>query len=162
MTPFQSPRERDVPQVFGPAAGAACTAGRCILPFAFPLAWDDQQRVKSFACHKLVAEPLTAIFAEAAKLFGEDRFRELRLDRFGGCFNHRPMRGGTSLSMHSWGIAVDLDPMRNQLKWDRARAAFALPDYLPFWKIVEAHGGALTLDPHAPGAMFSLTIPVYR
>ncbi len=28
--------------------------------------------------------------------------------------------------------------------------------------IVEAHGGALTLDPHAPGAMFSLTIPVYR
>lgn len=140
MTPFKSPRERDVPQVFGPAAGAACTAGRCILPFAFPLAWDEAQKVQSFACHTLVASHLTSIFAQAATQYGEADFRRLRLDRFGGCFNHRAKRGGASLSMHSWGIAVDLDPLRNQLRWTHDRASFAGPDYLAFWKIVEAHG----------------------
>jgi hypothetical protein len=50
------------------------------------------------------------------------------------------MRGGTALSMHAWGIAVDLDPINNQLRWGKDRASFARPEYLPFWKIVEAHG----------------------
>lgn len=137
---FNSPTEKEVPKVFGPAGGTAATAGRCKLPFAFPLAWDDSQQVKSFACHKLVAADLTAIFAEAAQAYGEAKFRALRLDRFGGCFNHRLKRGGSTYSMHSWGIAVDLDPINNQLRWGRDRASFARPEYEPFWKIVEAHG----------------------
>lgn len=28
---------------------------------------------------------------------------------YGGIFNFRKMRGGNSYSMHSWGIAIDLD-----------------------------------------------------
>ena len=64
----------------------------------------------------------------------------LGLDLFGGCFNYRPMRGGTALSMHSWGIAYDGDPERNQLRWGRDRAEFAKPAFDPFWAIVEAHG----------------------
>lgn len=140
LTPFKSPLQRDVAAVFGEPAGPDCTAGRVALPFPFPLAWDETQRVKSFACHRLVAEPLTAIFAETAKTYGEEKLRFLRLDRFGGCFNDRSMRGSTARSMHSWGIAVDLDPNRNQLKWSHDRAAFAGPEYLPFWRIVEAYG----------------------
>lgn len=134
------PRQGAVAAFYGPAGGPACTAGRCVLPFAFPLAWDDSQRVLQFACHAKVAKALTDIFAESAKNYGEAEFRRLRLDRFGGCYNYRPMRGGTSLSMHSWGIAVDLDPINNQLKWGKDRAAFARPEYEPFWRIVEAAG----------------------
>lgn len=37
------------------------------------------------------------------------------VSRFGGCFNYRPMRGLSTLSMHSYGCAVDLDPARNGL-----------------------------------------------
>jgi hypothetical protein len=32
---------------------------------------------------------------------------------FGGAYNFRVMRGGSSLSMHAYGCAVDFDPARN-------------------------------------------------
>lgn len=134
------PTQASVAKVFGPAGGPEATAGRCRLPFSFPLAWDADQRVASFACHRLVAEPLTRIFAAAAAHYGEATFRKLRLDQFGGCYNYRPMRGGSSLSMHSWGIAVDLDPVNNGLNTRAPQATFSRPEYLPFWQMVEAEG----------------------
>lgn len=134
------PAQASMTAFFGSPGSAACTAGRAKLPFAFPLAWDEHQRITQFSCHEKVAAPLTAIFAEAAAHYGQDRFRALRLDRFGGCYNYRPVRGGTAMSVHAWGAAVDLDPERNQLHWGRDKAAFAGADYEPFWKIVEAHG----------------------
>jgi hypothetical protein len=134
------PRQADMPAFYGPAGGAACTAGKAKLPFPFVIAWDVKQTVSTFSCHARIEAPITSIFAEAAKHYGEDEFRRLRLDRFGGCYNFRPMRGGTALSMHAWGAAVDLDPERNQLTWGADRAAFAAPEYEAFWQIVEAHG----------------------
>lgn len=134
------PTQAGVARVFGAAGGPEATAGRCRLPFAFPLAWDDSQRVTSFACHRLVAEPLTRIFAQAAAHYGEATFRLLRLDQFGGCYNYRPMRGSSTLSMHAYGIAVDLDPVNNGLQTRAPQATFSRPDYLPFWRIVEAEG----------------------
>ena len=50
------------------------------------------------------------------------------------------MRGGTQYSMHSWGIAIDFDPERNQLNWGRDRARLAAADCVPFWDIWEAEG----------------------
>lgn len=134
------PSQSGVPAVFGPAGGPDCTAGRVNLPFAFPLAWDDSQRITSFSCHAKVAAPLTRIFKAAAAHYGEETFRRLRLDQFGGCYNYRPMRGGSSLSMHAWGIAVDLDPVNNGLNTPSPQAKFSHSDYLPFWRIVEAEG----------------------
>lgn len=134
------PRQADMVAFYGPAGASACTAGKVKLPFPFVIAWDKNQRVSTFSCHARLEAPMSAIFAEAAKHYGEDRFRALKLDLFGGCYNFRPMRGGTSLSTHAWGAAVDLDPERNQLTWGDDRAAFAAPDYEAFWRIVEAHG----------------------
>jgi hypothetical protein len=134
------PSQSGVTAFYGPSGGTACTAGRCDLPFAFPLAWDLDQRVTRFSCHEKVAGAMTGIFKDAAAQYGEAEFRRLRLDRFGGCFNVRAMRGGSAMSMHSWGIAVDLDPENNQLKWGSDKATFARPEYDPFWKIVEATG----------------------
>ena len=135
------PKQADMAAFYGPAGGPDCTAGSVTLPFAFPLAWDSSQMITRFACHRKLADPLTAIFAAAAAHYGETAMRELRLDQFGGCYNYRPMRNGSSLSIHAWGAAVDLDPLHNQLAWGSDRAEFARPEYFPFWEIVAGHGG---------------------
>ena len=135
------PNQKGVPAFFGKAGSPACTAGKAVLPFPFRIAWNKAQKVKQFSCHEKVAAPMTTIFREAAAHYGEAEMRRLGLDLFGGCYNYRPMRGGTALSMHAYGIAVDLDPENNQLRWGRDRAEFAKPAYDPFWAIVEAHGG---------------------
>lgn len=134
------PRQADMERVFGARGSSEATAGQCNLPFPFIIAWNTSQRVSRFSCHRKVAGAFTRIFADAARHYGEARFRQLRLDRFGGCFNDRAMRGGTRPSTHAYGVAVDLDPENNQLRWGRDRAAFARSDYDPFWKIVEAAG----------------------
>jgi len=134
------PPQSGVAAFYGPAGGRDCTAGSVALPFPFVIAWDDSQRITRFSCHVRVAASLTKIFTEAAAHYGEAEYRRLRLDRFGGCYNYRAMRGGSSLSMHAWGIAVDLDPINNQLSWGKDRASFARPEFEPFWRIVEANG----------------------
>ncbi len=37
----------------------------------------------------------------------------LKYDRYDGSFNLRPMRGGTTLSMHAYGCALDFDAADN-------------------------------------------------
>lgn len=135
------PTQDEVGLYYGPAGGPLATAGSCKLPIPFPLAWNTSQRVTKFACHERVADAFTAIFEDAVKHYGENEYRRLKLDMFGGCFNNRTMRGGKLKSMHAWGIAIDLDPERNQLRWGKDRAAFAKDDYIPFWNIVVGWGG---------------------
>lgn len=113
---------------------------KLVLPYKMKLAWDLDVKISKFTCHKKVVEDLGSIFEQTLKHYGKDAIQELGLDLFGGCLNVRKMRGGSSYSTHSWGIAVDLDPARNQLKWGKDKANFANDEYLPFWKIVEDHG----------------------
>lgn len=138
------PTQAGVTSFFGAPGGAKATAGTAIFPFPFRIAWDTDTHVSKFSCHELCAEAFTSIFANAARHYGQAEMQRLRLDMFGGCFNPRKMRGGNAWSMHAWGIAVDLDPVRNDLKMTRLQAEFAKPEYIAFWNIVEAHG-ALSL-----------------
>ena len=68
----------------------------------------DGKPVRIIRCHKKVSESLKRVFSAIAK--GPHR---AILEKYAGCFNNRNMRGGTSKSTHSWGIAVDLNPDDN-------------------------------------------------
>lgn len=110
------------------------------LPYPMVIAWDPAKTVNKITCHKLVKDSMIRVLTNVHTHYGMAKIKELRLDYFGGCFNYRKMRGGNQLSMHSWGIAIDFDPERNQLKWGRDRAVFARPEYNRFWEFWEAEG----------------------
>ena len=110
------------------------------LPYPMRLAWDKNTKVSTMRCHKLVADKFTAIFNEILQIYGLAKIQELGIDLFGGCFNFRAMRGGSDYSRHSWGIAIDLDPERNQLHETSKTARFARPEYKPMIDIFYKHG----------------------
>jgi hypothetical protein len=110
------------------------------LPFPMRIAWDRKKKTKRFQCHKSVAQRLLNVFNELLAHYGYDRLVELGIDLYGGCFNYRLMRGGTELSSHSWGTAIDLDPDRNLLHESKKTARFARPEYKMMIDIFYRHG----------------------
>ena len=110
------------------------------LPYPMRLAWDKKTTVNKMRCHKLVAENFAGVFCDLLNYYGLEKIQELGIDLFGGCFNFRSMRGGSDYSRHSWGIAIDLDPERNQLKTPFAKANFSKPEYDKLHEIFEKHG----------------------
>jgi hypothetical protein len=110
------------------------------LPYPMRLAWDKNTTVTKMRCHKLVADDFLSVFNTLLHHYGLAKIQELGIDLFGGCFNFRAMRGGSDYSRHSWGLAIDLDPERNQLKETAATARFARSEYLPMIEIFYNHG----------------------
>ena len=115
--------------------------GRVKMPYPLKLAWDKKTTIESFVAHKKITSRFEKIFTDTLSEYGEERIDELGLNLFGGCFNVRKMRGGTRHSTHSWGVACDLNPAANQLKWNHKQSVFARQEYRPFWDIVYKYGG---------------------
>ena len=111
------------------------------LPYPMRIAWDLGKTVTKIQCHRLIADNLGAVFTELLSTYGLPKLQELGIDLYGGCVNVRLMRGSsTKWSRHSWGIAIDLDPSRNQLKENHKTARFARPEYKPMIDIFYKHG----------------------
>lgn len=92
-------------------------------PFPMRLYSRDGKVISRTRCHRRVAASLAAILEEIRDSYGSDWIEHHGLHVFGGIYHHRTMRGGTSLSRHSWGIAIDLNPAENALHtpWRQSR-----------------------------------------
>jgi len=99
------------------------------LPYPMRISWDLTKTVNKMQCHKLAAASLTKIFNELLITYGLTELQRLGIDLFGGGYNFRKMRGGSEWSVHSWALAIDLDPVRNSLKATSKTAQFAKPEY---------------------------------
>jgi len=81
---------------------------RAAIPFPIPLSWDPAKQVRNIYCHKKLVAVLPSVFEDIDRKGLRDRMRT-----YGGCFNFRGKRTSNKLSVHSWGIAIDLNPETN-------------------------------------------------
>jgi len=137
INPNDWPTESNAEEFYG-TVGENQT--RIQLPYPHRLSWDLRKTVNSFYCHEKVHDSLHRVLSNVVDHYGMDGIKRLRLDQWGGCLNVRKKRGGSTYSMHSWGIALDYDPTHNKLKWGRERAFFAQPEYDKWWELWESEG----------------------
>jgi hypothetical protein len=131
-------REAELRSFYGPPGEASLVA--LDLPYPLRLAWDPATSVTRLRCHTKVKASLGRVFAAVLLSYGLADLRAKRLDLFGGGYNFRQKRGGSTMSTHAWGIALDFDPDKNQLAWKRERASFARPEYDLWWRCWEDEG----------------------
>ncbi len=133
-------RQGDMAAKFGPAGSARCTRGVIRVPWRMVLAWDTAQVITEIRCHEMVAANAQQAFDQIAATYGPVARHDLGLHLYGGCYNFRKMRGGSELSTHAYGLAIDFDPARNRLTWGADRARLAQRDAVPFWHAWGAAG----------------------
>lgn len=74
----------------------------------FPMFYGGK-RIQTLRCHKKVSASLLRVLTAIGASYGQQRGVLEEAEDFGGCFNFRNKRGGTTLSVHAWGAAIDLD-----------------------------------------------------
>lgn len=131
------PHQKDTEAFFGPKGQ---NQTRIQLPYPMKIAWEPKTIVTTMVCHKKVAPSVQRCLTAVKDHYDEEEITRLGLDLYGGCLNVRKVRGGNTWSQHSWGVAIDFDPDRNQFRWKSDKARLAKPDAKAFWEIWEAEG----------------------
>lgn len=85
------------------------------ITFPYPMYYGGQ-RVTKTRCHKKVAGSLLRILIAIGQRGAGTREIMEPAEDYGGVYNFRNKRGGTSLSVHAWGAAIDLDVDDNTFK----------------------------------------------
>lgn len=135
--PATFPRQKDMAEFYGkPGTGHVMLD----LPYPMRLAWDKSTTVTRTTINEKCAESAGRALQTALDHYGINGLRRNGLDLFGGCYNNRKMRGGSSLSTHAYAAAFDINPAANRLRWGRDRAAMAKKQCAPFLDAFEAEG----------------------
>lgn len=114
--------------------------GKVTLPYPLKIAWIPEKTIRKFTCHELLVPSIGKALTQVKEAYGLDEIKRLKLDYWGGCFNIRKKRGGSTLSTHSWAAAIDFDPENNKLRWGSDKASFAHSDYNDWWEAWEDAG----------------------
>jgi hypothetical protein len=87
----------------------------------YPMEWSWGGKCERIRVHKKVAQSLMAVLVQIGQEFDAKERALFQLDKCGGGFFARPVRGNmTTMSIHSWGAAIDIAPDNNGLgvKWN--------------------------------------------
>ena len=83
---------------------------RITLPFAIPYSADHRIKLNALYGHRLLAGIYQSVFSSIRSLGLESTITSC-----GGCFSFRHKSRSNELSVHSWGIAVDINPETNPM-----------------------------------------------
>lgn len=90
--------------------GEPSASNKCMTVFDVPAEMEIGVIPKKIYCNKLMVEPLKKAFQN---LIDTGKVEELKT--WDGCFNIRKKRGLSSMSLHSWGLAIDVNAFENGL-----------------------------------------------
>jgi len=85
------------------------------IDFPYPMFYDGKRVTKS-RVHKKCADSLLRILTAIGNKYHGDRGIMEEAEDYGGIFNDRNKRGGTSKSLHAYGAAIDLDADDNTFR----------------------------------------------
>lgn len=83
--------------------------------FPFPTYYDGKL-VRTTRCHEKCAVSLLRVLTAIGKGLGQRRDVMEEIEDYGGCFNNRLKRGGTTPSLHAYGAAIDYDADDNTFR----------------------------------------------
>ena len=92
-----------------------------------------------FKVHKDEKASIEKCYIDIKKEYGLEKIYELGLNCSSGTYNVRNSRNGSSYSMHSWGIAIDILAGLNPNNTSKT-ASFRKPEAKKFLDIMEANG----------------------
>lgn len=99
------------------------------LPFPLRLSWETKTTVTRLQVHKAIKNNVVNALTEILNHYGQEKITELGIDLYGGCYNCRQMRSSKAWSVHSWALAIDLDPVRNGLNSSFLNSEFSKIEY---------------------------------
>jgi hypothetical protein len=81
----------------------------------YPMFYSDGKMtpLRHLRVHNKCVGTFDAAFKDVLATLGLNYIKEFRLDISGGTYCYRLERGGSRLSVHSWGCAIDMDPGHN-------------------------------------------------
>jgi hypothetical protein len=88
--------------------GTPSASNSCMVMWDVPSILEIGVIPKKIYCNKDLVIPLSKAFQN---LIHTGHVKELKT--WDGCFNVRKKRGGSTMSLHSWGVAVDMNAFSN-------------------------------------------------
>lgn len=110
-SPWPKSDQASLRQFYGPP-GTESNLVTIALPY--PIFYEGKL-TRTTRVHRKCAQSLERILREIGDRYSAVRGIMEEAEDFGGVYNNRPMRGGSSPSLHAYGAAIDLDADDNGL-----------------------------------------------
>lgn len=85
------------------------------VPFPFPVFYEGKTVTKT-RVHRKCADSLLRVLRDIGTRYVQNRGVMEEAEDYGGCFNYRLKRGGSTFSLHAYGAAIDLDAGDNSFR----------------------------------------------
>ena len=132
-------RQKAVVETYG-EPGDTSKHATVAVPDGFNLQYDGKKVFNIKGVHQDVADGLHSALTEIKEAYGTDKIKRLGINVYAGVYNKRQKRNGTTWSLHSWGIAIDLLPNLNKLNQRAPDANFSRKEYEQMVEIFENNG----------------------